>query len=315
MRTEQLYYLITVARCGSMNKASKELFLTQPALSAAISSLEKEIGTALIKRSKSGVTLTNIGKRVYDDALNILDNVNNWSHLNDDSITLNDTIAISAFETVSYLILPEVMVNLHHNYPSLRIVMDNYISDPALFYDDQFDFVITPSINNERFPVNARYQQEIIFRDYYVAYLSSTNPLAQKEAVTMKDLAKNDFVFVPDSRFLSHAPDNFVNPDHFLFLHQKNGIMANVAKDNAVTIFPSMRKYHNYYIHTGAIVARPILDNCVSYDHLLIYPAEYRMTSSQQIFLKYLRQSYEAFHAYTLAERKSLFDSIGIFIS
>ena len=41
MRTEQLYYLITVARCGSMNKAAKDLFMTQPALSAAISSLEK----------------------------------------------------------------------------------------------------------------------------------------------------------------------------------------------------------------------------------------------------------------------------------
>lgn len=77
MRTEQLYYLITVARCGSMNKAAKDLFMTQPALSAAISSLEKEIGTVLIKRKKQGIVLTEAGKKVYDDALNILDNIHN----------------------------------------------------------------------------------------------------------------------------------------------------------------------------------------------------------------------------------------------
>lgn len=314
MRTEQLYYLITVARCGSMNKAAKDLFMTQPALSAAISSLEKEIGTVLIKRKKQGIVLTEAGKKVYDDALNILDNIHNWSHLTEITTDLTDSISISAFETVSYLILPSVVSDLTQDYPNLRIVMDNYISEQALFYDDQFDIVITPSVGNEQFLENSRYQQEIIFQDYYVAFISARNPLAKKNFVTMDELAVNKFAFTPESRFLAHIPDQFSQPERFLFLHQKEGIMANVAQDNAVTVFPSIRYYNNYYVHTGEVVVVPILDQCIHYDHLLIYPADYRISPSQKIVLDYLKRSYQDFHLRTLPQRNALFSSIKIHI-
>lgn len=43
MTIQQLKQVITVADAGSMNEAAKRLYITQPSLSAAIKSLEKEI--------------------------------------------------------------------------------------------------------------------------------------------------------------------------------------------------------------------------------------------------------------------------------
>lgn len=57
MNLKQLEAFVKVAKGGSFSKAAKDLFLTQPTISAHISSLEKELKRKIIrkkyKRSKS----------------------------------------------------------------------------------------------------------------------------------------------------------------------------------------------------------------------------------------------------------------------
>lgn len=57
----QLKYAIAVAGENSLNDAARKLFISQPSLSSAIRSLEKEIGFDIFTRSKSGITLTTKG--------------------------------------------------------------------------------------------------------------------------------------------------------------------------------------------------------------------------------------------------------------
>lgn len=310
MRTEQLEYLVTLARHGSMNKAAKELFITQPALSSAITALEKEIGVTLIKRQKQGIVLTTAGEKVYEEAINILDNISAWSNLSELNKMTNDTITISSFETVSYLILPHIISRLSKKYPSINIILEKYVTDISLFYDDLFDILIVPSVNNELFMENQRYHHEIIFYDYYVAFISTKNPLAHKNFVTIKELENNKFAFTPESRFIKYMPDSL--KQNILYLGQKESIMATVANNSAITIFPSIRQYHNYYIEKEQIAAIPILDLNISYDHLLIYPADYRISPSQQIVLTYLKDAYNAFKNKTYLQRKKFFKNINI---
>ena len=54
----------TVAEMGSFHKAAELMGLTPSALSHAISSMEKELGFAVLTRSKAGVTLTNYGESI-----------------------------------------------------------------------------------------------------------------------------------------------------------------------------------------------------------------------------------------------------------
>ena len=58
MTLTQLRYVITIADTGSMNEASKALFISQPSLSQAVKELETEIGVELFKRSNRGVSIT-----------------------------------------------------------------------------------------------------------------------------------------------------------------------------------------------------------------------------------------------------------------
>lgn len=64
-----------VANTGNISKAADALFISQPAISKAISKLEEGLGTALFIRSSKGVTLTEEGKILYQHVTKALDSL------------------------------------------------------------------------------------------------------------------------------------------------------------------------------------------------------------------------------------------------
>lgn len=61
MTLQQLKYLIEVADKGSINKAAKSLYISQPSLSNAIRELEEEVNITIFNRTNRGVVLTDEG--------------------------------------------------------------------------------------------------------------------------------------------------------------------------------------------------------------------------------------------------------------
>ncbi|MEF9877662.1 MAG: LysR family transcriptional regulator, partial [Gordonibacter sp.] len=61
MNLSQLYYFKKLAELQHYTRAAKELFITQPTLSDAMSSLEKELGVPLFRRDGRNVKLTPCG--------------------------------------------------------------------------------------------------------------------------------------------------------------------------------------------------------------------------------------------------------------
>ena len=61
-----LYYFWTTVKRGSITKASKDLYLTQPALSQQLKQLERSLKRQLFTRSRGGVALTGQGRKVFE---------------------------------------------------------------------------------------------------------------------------------------------------------------------------------------------------------------------------------------------------------
>ena len=62
MQIKQLEYLVKIVENGSISKAAEKLYISQPNLTKAVSSLEKEYGIRLFHRKARGVELTADGK-------------------------------------------------------------------------------------------------------------------------------------------------------------------------------------------------------------------------------------------------------------
>jgi DNA-binding transcriptional LysR family regulator len=68
----QLRYFVAVAEARGFRKASRALFVAQPALSNALQQLESELGVELLHRTPSGVGLTDAGREFLAHAHSIL---------------------------------------------------------------------------------------------------------------------------------------------------------------------------------------------------------------------------------------------------
>ena len=73
MTLQQLKYVVTVARTGSMSEASKELFISQPGLTTSIRELETEMGIKIFTRTNKGVVTSNEGERFLGYARQVLE--------------------------------------------------------------------------------------------------------------------------------------------------------------------------------------------------------------------------------------------------
>lgn len=71
----------TVAKCGSLSKAARELFVSQPAVSQSIKQLENQLGVPLFVRTYKGMELSEEGgKLIFDkvaQAVELLDGAEN----------------------------------------------------------------------------------------------------------------------------------------------------------------------------------------------------------------------------------------------
>ena len=68
MDLRQLRYFTQIVESGSLSKASRQLFIAQPALSQQLSKLEGEVGKPLLTRSSRGVAPTENGLALYHHA-------------------------------------------------------------------------------------------------------------------------------------------------------------------------------------------------------------------------------------------------------
>ncbi|MGY0056739.1 LysR substrate-binding domain-containing protein [Streptomyces sp. LZ34] len=72
MDLRSLRYFVAVAEERHFGRAAVRLHMTQPPLSRAVKQLESELGTPLLHRSATGVTLTAAGSALYDEARTLL---------------------------------------------------------------------------------------------------------------------------------------------------------------------------------------------------------------------------------------------------
>ena len=119
MNLKQLEAFVHVAEGESFSKAAKELFLTQPTVSAHIAGLEKELNARLFVRNTKEVKLSEEGKLLYDSAKQIvalqkkiektfLENEKKEEHC----------ITIAASTIPAQYLLPEILVKFNEKYPN-----------------------------------------------------------------------------------------------------------------------------------------------------------------------------------------------------
>lgn len=139
------------AQTLSFTKAAEKLYLSQPAVSKAIRSLEDEYRTTFFFRKGNAIELTENGKVFLKYVYKLLEI---YAEIDDYFANYKTAepqhLFFGASTTISNYIMPSVIAKLHKDYPQLEINMKSgnsqYIED--LILQRTLDFAIIEGKNN-----------------------------------------------------------------------------------------------------------------------------------------------------------------------
>lgn len=121
MELTPLRYFRAIARTAHMTRAAQDLGVSQPALSAAIQKLERQVGTPLLHRTGRGVELTHAGRVFLEHAESVLRGADAAVDAVRQLVGLErGSIRVGGGATATTYLLPQVVSALLRKHPGLR---------------------------------------------------------------------------------------------------------------------------------------------------------------------------------------------------
>ncbi|UIR39245.1 LysR family transcriptional regulator [Rhodococcus sp. DMF-1] len=118
MRIEQLEYIAAVTAHGSLRRASEAMNISQPALSEAITRLEKELGTTLLDRRRTGSRISREGLELLQNMTDVIEAVGRLRQAAGDQGVRMREIRIGTVNTASSTLLVPALLDLRVRHGS-----------------------------------------------------------------------------------------------------------------------------------------------------------------------------------------------------
>ena len=239
MTLQQLKYVDAVAACGSITKAAKLVFATQPTLTEAIRALEEELRIAIFTRSAKGVVTTREGDEFLASARQILD----------------DAARISEKYTGKAVRRPQFAVSCQHYAFAVDAFMDVVRATAA----DSYDFTLRETVTSEIIDDVAHHRSEL-----GVLYLSRRNERAIMKILRREELAFEELYEAKPHVFLGRkhplARKKFIRPDEldaYPYLSYEQGVEN--ALYFAEEVMPAIDRKKNIRVRDRATMTNLVL--------------------------------------------------------
>jgi DNA-binding transcriptional LysR family regulator len=198
MDFEQLRTFLQVCRLKSFSRAAEKLGMTQPAISAQIRSLEKDVGARLFDRDGGKVTFTAAGRLFEPFAEHCLQC---QSHIvvavNELYRSARGEVSVSASEATSLYVLPPVLAQYkkHYTRVNLNIVRAEHLRSVESVLNREVDFaVVSMPVKDPRLVVH------VVHRDDIVLAIAPTHPLARRDVVKLDEMLQYPLLLLKQGR-------------------------------------------------------------------------------------------------------------------
>jgi DNA-binding transcriptional LysR family regulator len=231
---QQLRILKAIASEKSFSRAAEILFISQPALSKQIKSLENRLGIILLNRENNTISLTEAGKVFLQYTERILALCEESCRaLNDIKSGDRGNLTVGASQTIGTYLMPRVLTLFAQNYPqiniqvqvnSTRIIAKNVVNG-------EVDIAVVGGDVPEELKKNLAIEKFV--DDELILIISKSHPFAIKKQKTINkdDLYHLKFITLNSSSTIRKFIDkilikNNIEPKQFNIIMQLNSIEA-----------------------------------------------------------------------------------------
>lgn len=192
---KQLRSFMVVADELSFTKAAERLFVSQPALSVQIASLERAVGVPLFRRTSRSVELTDAGRSLSEDLPHVFGELDRALE-RAQRIHARDRVTLRIVYTasVAYQSLPLLLDRLAIDHPDVRVITTQEWSTQAVdaVRAGRADVALV-----REFTPGDGLAGEVIRLEPIAAFMSRTHALAGRASLQIVDLRDHVQVVVP----------------------------------------------------------------------------------------------------------------------
>lgn len=193
MDLRQMRQFVAVAEELNFRKAAQRLHMSQPPLSAAVQNLERDLGAALLYRSRQHVELTPAGRTFLIEARRLLAQAELSAELTRQAAAgVTGTLRLSFFPSAAFELLPDLLSAFGRDYPEVKLVLSAEISSRQsreLLRTGIDVALIVPPV-----PLSRDLRLQPHGREELMLALPSSHPFAQQAAIELGELARERFV-------------------------------------------------------------------------------------------------------------------------
>jgi len=219
MTITQLSYVLAVAEHQNFTKAAEKCFVTQPTLSMQIQKLEDQLDILIFDRSKKPIELTEVGKKIVNQARNIV----NESHRIQDIVDqqkgfIGGEFKLGIIPTVMPTLLPMFLKNFIKKYPKVKLKIEELTTEEIItrINDGHLDAAIaaTPLENDS-------IKERVLYFEPFMAYIPQNHRLNSKKTISTDDLDIEDMLLLEDGHCFRDGVINLCrafkdqNDEHF----------------------------------------------------------------------------------------------------
>ncbi|MGB3608722.1 MAG: LysR substrate-binding domain-containing protein [Psychroserpens sp.] len=196
MTITQLNYVLAIAEHQNFTKAAQKCFVTQPTLSTQIQKLEDELDVQIFDRSKKPIELTDVGRKIVQQARNIVDESDRIQDIVDQQKGfIGGEFRIGIIPTVMPTLLPMFLKSFIRKFPKVKLKIEELTTDEIItrITDGHLDAAIAAT------PLEQDHIKErVLYFEPFVGYIPNDHRLKNKKKIDVSDLDINDMLLLED---------------------------------------------------------------------------------------------------------------------
>jgi DNA-binding transcriptional LysR family regulator len=296
VRIEQLEYLAVVARLGSFRRAAEELHISQPALSEAVRSLERELGIDLLERGRHGATVSDSGRELFPQILTVLDSVD---RLRQDAGEQHRSIRMIRVGTVSTATVPLLTPAIRqfretHRATQVEIIGAQQDEIHRAILAGGFDLGLVNYLEGDDMPPELG--TTTLLRGHPVVCIRPDSTLASLTAVRASDLHAEPLIVMRSGYLMHRFIHRLMQGQLPEFSYSADGAEMGkvmVAEGLGITVLPDFSIIGDPLEKRGVITWRPIADDATQVNLVIQRVRSLRQTRAvrdlHQIFVERAR--------------------------
>ena len=252
MNLNQFKYLLTIYYCGSITKASQELFVAAPSISSAMKELEEELGYQLMIRHRNGVTFTEYGEetiKIIKEIKNQIEQLKCLGHFESQEVT--GQIVLGGTPHFNSSLLLNLLLSVREKYPKLKLVLEEGDSQTilkkvaqgsvdlgVLMFCNVDESIFLREIRRNKLRFTPLFYDEMCF------VVRKEHPLAGQKCVKLEDILQYPYYTYGDA--LNEKTLDFFaeyNPEQEIVqINDRDSLRRMILYSNGATLMPLSSK-------------------------------------------------------------------------